>query len=56
VIITNGNIQDYQATVNSVVESAKFPISIIIVTVGSENISKIRKLDGDEGKLVNSNN
>ena len=56
VIITNGSIQDYQATVNSVVEATKYPISIVIVTVGSENISKIRKLDGDDNDLVNSNN
>ena len=28
----------------------------MIVTVGSENISKIRKLDGDDGELINSFN
>ncbi len=38
------------------VEATKYPISIVIVTVGSENISKIRKLDGDGNDLVNSNN
>ena len=53
-MITNGKINDYQSTVNSVVNASKYPISLIIVTVGSEDISQIRYLDGDEGDLVHS--
>jgi hypothetical protein len=40
--------------VNSIVNASKYPISVVIVTVGSEDISLIRTLDGDEGDLVHS--
>ncbi len=34
--------------------ASNYPISVVIVTVGSEDISKIRYLDGDDGDLVHS--
>lgn len=34
--------------------ASKYPISIVIVTVGDEDISKIRTLDGDDGDLTHS--
>ena len=34
--------------------ASKYPISVVLVTVGGEDISKIRTLDGEEGDLVHS--
>jgi len=46
-MITNGLIQDYRATVDSIVNASNYPVSIVLVTVGDQDISKIRTLDGE---------
>lgn len=54
VMITNGLIQDYRATVDSIVNASNYPISIVLVTVGDQDISKIRTLDGEQVPLTHS--
>lgn len=34
--------------------ASKYPISVVLVTVGSEDIAKLRTLDGEDGELVHS--
>ena len=55
-IISKGNVTDFQSTVNAVVEASKHPISIILVAVGDskENKAKFKKLDGDGFTLIHS--
>lgn len=36
-------------------EASEYPISIIIVTVGDADVSAMRELDGDKGRLKHSN-
>lgn len=41
------------ATVDTIVELSKFPVSIIIVGVGNENFENMRYLDSDDKILRN---
>ncbi|CAM9116727.1 unnamed protein product, partial [Phaeothamnion confervicola] len=50
-IITDGLINDMDATVDAVVAIAALPFSIIIVGVGNEDFSNMEVLDGDEVRL-----
>lgn len=51
-IITDGIINDMEATVNEIVEASSLPLSIIIVGVGNEDFSMMKDLDSDDKKLV----
>ncbi len=53
-ILTDGEIHDMENTINCLIQSAKLPLSIIIVGIGSEDFTKMEILDGDDG-LFNSN-
>ena len=52
-ILTDGAINDMDATVTSVVKAALLPMSIIIIGVGNGEFGAMETLDGDEG-LVDS--
>jgi Copine/C2 domain len=54
VILTDGQITDFSETKNELVACADLPMSVIIIGVGSENFSQMDALDGDGGRLVNS--
>jgi len=54
VIITNGLINDYDATVDAVVEASECPLSIVIIGLGDGDFEKMEKLDADEKPLVSS--
>lgn len=51
-IITDGIINDMEATVHEIVEASSLPLSIIIVGVGNEDFSMMKDLDSDDKKLV----
>lgn len=49
-IITDGDISDMDKTREELVHLSKFPVSVIIIGVGSENFAKVRTLDDSEGR------
>lgn len=50
-ILTDGEIHDMDQTVQSICSNLRLPISIIIVGVGNDDFTNMRKLDGDDGSL-----
>ncbi len=50
-IITDGEITDLDQTRQSIVNSSKLPISIIIIGVGEADFKAMEFLDGDNGVL-----
>ena len=48
-ILTDGEIHDMQQTINSLIQAAYLPMSIIIIGVGNANFGKMETLDGDDG-------
>lgn len=50
-IITDGEITDLDQTRQSIVNSSKLPMSIIIVGVGEADFKAMEFLDGDSGVL-----
>lgn len=50
-ILTDGIINDMEATLNEIVEASVLPMSIIIVGVGGENFEMMKVLDADEQPL-----
>ena len=45
VVMTTGEIVDYQETVDEIVKSSELPISIIFVGVGDADFTSFRKID-----------
>ena len=54
-LLTDGVIHDMPATKNLVWELSHLPCSVIIVGVGDANFDAMEELDGDGGKLKNTN-
>ena len=50
-IITDGNITDFEETKAAIINASKLPMSIIIVGVGDENFKAMEALDADKGRL-----
>ncbi|OMJ92385.1 hypothetical protein SteCoe_4827 [Stentor coeruleus] len=53
-ILTDGVIMDMDKTLNSIVQAASLPMSIIIVGVGNADFDMMEQLDCDNGALVDS--
>jgi len=53
-ILTDGMIHDMQPTIDGLVDCAELPLSVIIVGVGNEDFTNMKKLDADEEPLCNS--
>jgi Copine len=53
-ILTDGAIHDMKETKNLIVECSSYPLSIIIVGIGSADFSNMIELDGDDAILKNS--
>ncbi|OMJ92020.1 hypothetical protein SteCoe_5339 [Stentor coeruleus] len=51
-ILTNGEISDIDQTINSIVKASGLPISIIILGIGNSDFNSMKKLDYDEGVLI----
>ena len=52
VILTNGNINDMQDTVDLIVKGSRLAFSIIVVGIGNGSFEDIRKLDVDHKSLT----
>ncbi|ORX52100.1 Copine-domain-containing protein [Piromyces finnis] len=48
VFITDGAITDMEETLNEIKTASSYPMSIIIIGVGSADFDKMKKLDGDD--------
>ena len=53
-IISDGEIDDLQRTIDSIIESSKYPLSIIIIGVGDIVCEDMKKINGEDGKLISS--
>lgn len=53
-IITDGEIHDMDKTIDLLVQCAYLPLSVIIIGVGNEEFTDMRKLDADNGPLTSS--
>ena len=53
-IISDGEVHDINDIIDSIIESSKLPLSIVIIGVGSDVNEDMKKLNGENGKLVNS--
>lgn len=53
-ILTDGAIHDMRETKDLIVECSDYPLSIIIIGIGSADFSNMIELDGDEVTLTNS--
>ena len=53
-ILTNGIINDLQPTIDSLVEASSYPLSVIIIGIGTRDFKKMKILDGDEIPLISS--
>jgi len=53
-ILTDGEIHDMDATIETLVSASRLPMSIIIIGVGGADFTKMEILDGDTGNLKNS--
>ena len=54
VIISDGEIDDLKSTIDSIIESSKYPLSIIIIGVGDIVCDDMKTLNGENGKLISS--
>jgi len=50
-ILTDGAITDLSDTIDAIVTATAFPLSIVIVGVGSHDFKDMVMLDGDDGVL-----
>lgn len=50
-ILTDGVINDLQATIEEVVQGSVLPLSIIIVGIGEADFDQMEQLDADENPL-----
>ena len=53
-ILTDGDIDDLQQTIDILVKASFLPLSIIIIGIGNQNFEKMDTLDGDENPLISS--
>lgn len=54
-ILTDGVINDLDASISSIVTASSLPLSIIIIGVGSADFSDMSALDSDKGLLKSGN-
>lgn len=49
--MTDGQINDFEETVDRIVKASTLPLSIIVVGVGDKDFSLIEELDSDQNLL-----
>jgi hypothetical protein len=47
ILLTDGQVDDYQDTVDKIIEASELPLSIFMVGLGNGNFSQIKGLDQD---------
>ena len=52
-IITDGELDDLDETIDLIIEGSRLPLSILIIGVGTERFLKMERLDGDSKTLTN---
>ena len=53
-ILTDGEIDDMDDTIDKLVKGSSKPLSVIIIGVGNDDFESMIKLDADEKPLINS--
>ena len=53
-ILTTGHIDDFQETIDILVEASTLPLSVIIIGIGKGDFSKMEEIDGDEKPIESS--
>ena len=53
-LLTDGEIDDMEATIDALVEGSFLPLSVIIVGIGNADFSKMVALDGNDTPLMSS--
>ena len=53
-IISDGEIHDINETIDSIIQVSMLPISIIIIGVGDNVYYDMKRLNGENGKLISS--
>lgn len=53
-IFTNGLLQDYQSTVDEIIQANNSPLSIIFVGIGDNDFTILENLDADKKELISS--
>jgi hypothetical protein len=54
-ILTDGEIQDMDKTIDTLIKSSELPLSVIIIGIGEDqNFENMHLLDSDSGKLKNN--
>ena len=53
-IISDGEVHDIDDIIDSIIESSKLPLSIIIIGVGEDVTNDMKRLNGEDGKLVDT--
>lgn len=47
IVLTDGSIDDYNDTVDKIIEASNLPLSIVLVGLGNGDFSLLKKLDQD---------
>jgi len=53
-ILTDGQINDMEETIDAIVEASELPISLIIIGIGNGNFANMDRLDADTNPLISS--
>ena len=52
-IISDGKVHDINEIIDSIIESSKLPLSIVIIGIGDDVTKDVKRLNGENGKLRN---
>ena len=52
-IISDGEVHDINEIIDSIIESSKLPLSIVIIGIGDDVTEDMKRLNGENGKLRN---
>ena len=52
-IISDGEVHDINEIIDSIIESSKLPLSIVIIGIGADVTEDMKRLNGENGKLRN---
>lgn len=54
ILLTDGSIDDYNDTVDQIIEASSLPLSIVLVGLGEGDFSLLKKLDQDNELLISA--